>query len=386
VFLPPEEVGLYGLITVTVSYSIYFLGFEFYTYSTRDLVGRPKGEWPRLISTQVIFFCVMYLLVLPLMSLIFILGLIPWELMAGFLALVVLQHLSAELMRLLVVMEKPFLATIIIFIKQALWAVFLIIAMWLFPEARNIETLLVFWVIGVGLAVIVGVRPLLKLSWARSKIRPDWKWVRSGVLVALPLLISTVSARALFTFDRYAFEAYNGLALLGAYSVYMSIAAGLLAFMESGVFVFHYPKMMKAYKNNNAVEFSDTFKKMIKQSFHWMLALLAIMSIIVPIIFSFLSENIYSKNIGLFYAILIAMSVFLVGYILQYALYTTSRDKTIIVANISGLVVAAISAIILGQYNPYWSVTIAMIAGCAISGLIKYRYWTAVKLQLFKHN
>lgn len=74
VFLPPEEVGLYGLITVTVSYSIYFVGFEFYTFSTRDLVARPRSEWSRLLSNQLVFFGLMYVVVLPAFSIVFFSG------------------------------------------------------------------------------------------------------------------------------------------------------------------------------------------------------------------------------------------------------------------------------------------------------------------------
>tara|TARA_R110002111_G_scaffold135455_4_gene201489 strand:- start:169 stop:927 length:759 start_codon:yes stop_codon:yes gene_type:complete len=244
---------------------------------------------------------------------------------------------------------------------------------------RNIEALLVFWIIGVGLAIIIGVRPLLSLDWRLSTIRPDWKWVKRGVWVALPLLLSTIAARALFTFDRYAFEAFNGLALLGAYSVYMSIAAAMLAFMESGVFMFFYPKMIKAYKNKDSAGFSSAYKALVKQSFIWMSLLLIIMAIVVPIIFSLLHESIYSENITLFYGILVAMVIFLIGYIYQYALYTTSRDKIIIFANITGFIVAAILVLIFGHYYPYWSVTGAMIFGCVISSLIKYGKWLSIK-------
>lgn len=380
VYLPPEEVGLYGLIAVTVSYSIYFVGFEFYTYSTRDLVGKPKSDWPRLISSQVIFFGIMYLFVLPILSLLFLFGHLPLELLAGFLVLIVLEHLSSELMRLLVASENPMLATVVIFIKQALWAVFFILAMWKFPATRNIETLLLFWIVGTALAIAVGVAPLLRLDWKNSVVSPDWKWVKRGILVALPLLISSISARAIFTLDRYAFEAFNGLALLGAYSVYMSIAAAMLSFMESGVFVFFYPRMMKAYKRGDFSEFESVYKKMEKQAYLWMLVLIVFISSSVPVVFSLISESIYYDNIFLFYGMLTAVSVFLVGYIYQYALYATLQDKSIITANVVGLASASVVVFMVGYYSSYWAVTSAMIVGCAVSGLIKYSKWKTSRL------
>ena len=41
-FLSAEEVGVYGLFVVLVSYSLYAVGFDFYTFSTRELVLKDK--------------------------------------------------------------------------------------------------------------------------------------------------------------------------------------------------------------------------------------------------------------------------------------------------------------------------------------------------------
>jgi len=384
-FLTPEEVGLYGLITVTVSYSIYFLGFEFYTFSTRDLVARPKYEWPRLLSTQIIFFGLMYLIMLPLFSLIFMFDLMPMEHIISLLTLMVLEHLSAELIRLLVVMEKPLQATIIIFIKQGGWAACFIIVMLVEPAFRSIDMLLLFWIGGVTAAIVIGLRPLAKLDWRCAGKKTDWKWVKRGVLIAFPLLISSIAIRALFTFDRYTFEALNGFALLGAYSVYMSIASVMLVFMESAVFVYFYPEMMKAYKKRDFIGFRLVYKKLVKQSLIWMVILLGFLSIAAPVIFSMVKEKIYADNIVLFYVILFAISLLLIGYIYQYGLYTTSRDKSIIIANLAGLVVATGVLVIAASYTRYWAVPIAMIVGSLVATLIKYREWVVVKREFNKY-
>src|SRR5690606_20991975 len=137
-----------------------------------------------------------------------------------------------------VAIERPLLATLIIFIKQALWALCFAITMWLAPEFRNISDLLLFWIVGSALSIVIGIGPLLKLDWKGALTKIDWRWIRTGAMIAIPLLLSSVAVRSLFTFDRYAFEALNSLALLGAYSVYMGVASAMLSFMESGVFVF----------------------------------------------------------------------------------------------------------------------------------------------------
>lgn len=381
-YLPPEEVGLYGLITVTVTFSIYFVGFEFYTYSTRELIGRSKNEWPKLIAAQVIFFVLLYLLVLPWISLVFIFDLIPQKFILACLVLIVLEHLSAELMRLLVAMEKPLLATMVIFIKQGLWSVCFIVVMWLYPSVRSIEFLLLFWVAGVLLGIVFGVIPLLKLGWTRYDIRPNWTWVKKGIWVAFPLLISSVSARALFTLDRFAFEAMNDLALLGVYTVFVSIASSLLAFMESGVFVFYYPKMVKAFKSRDFTTLLTTYSKLIKQSLFCLVVLAIFGCIFMTLIVGFIENKIYSENINLFYGILISILVFIVGYVFQYALYATSNDKAIVISNVFGLFVFVVILAIVNAQSTYWAVTCAVFAGSFASGLIKYSVWKKVKIDL----
>lgn len=383
VFLPPEEVGLYGLITVTVSYSIYFVGFEFYTFSTRDLVARPCSEWSRLLSNQLVFFGLMYVVVLPAFSIVFFLEMLPWSVMAAFIALVVLEHLSTELMRLLVAIEKPLLATLVIFIKQALWALCFAITMWLAPEFRNISDLLLFWIAGSALSILIGIGPLLKLDWRGVLTKIDWRWIRTGAMVAIPLLLSSIAVRSLFTFDRYAFEALNSLALLGAYSVYIGVASAMLSFMESGVFVFYYPRMMKAYKEQNMSEFEHAYSKLAKQSAIWLTFLMVGAAIAGVIVFPMLEETIYYDNLTLFFAIIVSMAIFIGGYVFQYGLYTTTRDKSIIVANLAGLAVAAIALVMIAQHTSYWAVTIAMTIGSGVATLLKYRKWRLTRKELF---
>lgn len=84
-FLEPGDLGLYGLLTVTISYSIYVIGFDFYTYSTRELLAQPRERWSPMLRDQGVYFMLAYLLVLPLLVVIFLQGWLPWHLAGWFL-------------------------------------------------------------------------------------------------------------------------------------------------------------------------------------------------------------------------------------------------------------------------------------------------------------
>ena len=99
-FLEPAELGLYGLLTVTIGYALYLLGFDFYTFTTREILKRERHEWGGLLKDQGALSLVLYVIVLPLLSLIFLEGLLPWSVAGWFFILLVLEHLTQELGRL----------------------------------------------------------------------------------------------------------------------------------------------------------------------------------------------------------------------------------------------------------------------------------------------
>ena len=70
-YLEPSDVGLYGLIVVTVAYSMYPLGFEFYTYSTREVIKAENAIKGRYLKSQMTLHALLYVLVLPIFILIF---------------------------------------------------------------------------------------------------------------------------------------------------------------------------------------------------------------------------------------------------------------------------------------------------------------------------
>src|SRR5690606_20238622 len=100
-FLEPAELGLYGLFSATISYALYLLGFDFYTFTTREVLRRERSEWGGLLKSQLGLSAVLYGVFLPLLVLIFVQGLLPWQLAGLFFVLLVLEHLTQELGRLL---------------------------------------------------------------------------------------------------------------------------------------------------------------------------------------------------------------------------------------------------------------------------------------------
>jgi len=70
-YLSISDIGTYGLIVATVSFSIILLGGEFYTYSQRELLGLDKSKWFCIIQHQTIATLLLYIVILPSQLVIF---------------------------------------------------------------------------------------------------------------------------------------------------------------------------------------------------------------------------------------------------------------------------------------------------------------------------
>ena len=72
--LEPAELGLYGLLTATIAYVMMAVGFDFYSYTTRELINTDRKHWLALLRDQGVFFGITYAVVVPLCFLIFWFG------------------------------------------------------------------------------------------------------------------------------------------------------------------------------------------------------------------------------------------------------------------------------------------------------------------------
>jgi len=116
--LEPAEVGLYGLLTATIAYVMMAVGFDFYSYATRELINTDRKDWLALLRDQGVFFGITYAAVLPLCFLIFWFDFLPWTLAMWFFPLLVLEHIAQEFNRLLIAISEPLWASIVLFLRS----------------------------------------------------------------------------------------------------------------------------------------------------------------------------------------------------------------------------------------------------------------------------
>ena len=374
-YLEPSELGLYGLVIATVSYSIYPLGFEFYTFSSRKIVKSPANERRWIIRNQLSLHLVLYLIVLPLLSGIFYFNLLPSDLILIFYLLVILEHVNQESMRILIALQHQLSAGLALFMRQGAWALIVAILMVLSPEYRTLKCALFAWCAGGCAALLLSTVKLWKiLPKGECENKVDWSWVKIGLKTALPLFMASLCTNFLSIADRYWFEYLNGSNALGAYVFYVSMATTVVTFMDAGIFSFAYPKLLANNAAKKYSKFNDVVKSMTIQ-----VSAVAVLAIVLGLttpqwIFSLMGKSIYTNQIQVFNILLIAVVTQCFAYIPHYILYAIEKDRHIIISSIMSVLVFFILTPIFAKYNTFLAVPLAL---CCVNAtaLIYKTFW-----------
>lgn len=336
-FLEPAEVGLYGLLAATVFYALFALGFDFYTFATREIIVTDRRNWAGMLRDQGVFYGITYTALLPLCLLLFWLGFLPWELAIWFFPLLALEHLAQELNRLLVAISEPLWASIVLFVRSGAWAIIAALWMWLDPAQRTLSFVLASWAIGVLVSCLLGATRLRGIDSASLAKAIDWSWIRKGIRVAFPFVLATLSLRALYTADRYWIETLGGLEQLAAYVLFVGIGNAIISFLDAAVFAFAYPALIASAGKGDRAAFNHQMRRLGQHTLAVALGLSIAAILCAGPLIDWLDRPTYSEQFGLLYWTVLAAALSGISMIPHYGLYARRKDRPIIYSHLASL-------------------------------------------------
>lgn len=336
-FLDPTEVGLYGLLAATISYVLFALGFDFYTFSTRELIVAERHRWAGMLRDQGVFYGITYTALLPCCLLLFWLGVLPWSLAVWFFPLLALEHVAQELNRLLVAISQPIWASIVLFVRSGCWAVIAALWMWLNPAQRTLGFVLAAWATGVLVACLLGASRLRGFDRTSLQHAIDWPWIRRGIRTAFPFVLATLSLRALYTLDRYWIEALGGLEQVAAYVLFVGIANAIISFLDATVFTFAYPALIAAAGKGDRPTFDRLMRRLAQHTLAATLGLSIAALLCAGPLINWLDRPSYTQHFDLLYWTVLAAALSGVSMIPHYGLYARRQDRSIITTHLTSL-------------------------------------------------
>jgi O-antigen/teichoic acid export membrane protein len=359
-YLDPALVGYYGIFTATVGYALYFVGLDFYTYVTREIIRVPAGQRGRLLKGQVALSALLYLVLLPLA--VWLLPQTGWpaHLVWWFFPILFLEHLNQEMSRLLIALSEQLTSSVILFIRQGSWAVAIIAIMSFDSNTRNLDVVMAVWAIAGVAAASMGIWKLIKLKtegWAQPV---DWAWIRKGVAVSSAFLLATLALRGLQTFDRYWLEALGSIEMVGAYVLLLGVASTLMVFLDAAVFAFAYPELIVHHHHGEHLQARRKVNRLFTQTVIFSVAFGLVSWILLPYFLTWIHNPTYQKAASWYPWLLSAATINALGMVPHYALYARGVDKPIIHSHLAALLVFALVTWLFSHVYGAFSVPIGL--------------------------
>jgi O-antigen/teichoic acid export membrane protein len=314
-----------------------------------------------------------YMVVFPLLGLIFVYGLLPVKYALVFYALLTMEHLSQELFRVLVAIDKPLVAGILLFIRSGAWSYALIAAYYGgFVQVQvDLQTVLWLWVWTDTLALTGSIWVLRKLPWGELTWGINWAWIYRGLKVSALLLVGTIALRAIFTLDRYFVEIFAGSEMLGVYTLYFSICFSLTGFVDAAVIQFHYQALVSLYQSNQHAVFKSALSDFGRQTLIAVMLLTLVAGVLIVPALELIGKPIYQQNFPIFFLMLASSSIYIIGQIPHFALYAMGQDRSNVRANVAGFIAFIVLTVILAPRYKMCGVAVALFMSVVAVWVLK---------------
>lgn len=375
-YLDPASVGYYGLFTATVGYSLYFVGLDFYTYVTRDMVKTKPTERGRLLKNQAALSAVLYIAFIPVGVAVLAQGNWPMQLLLWFVPILVLEHFNQEVFRLLVALSEQITASLILFLRQGSWALVAVALLIWEPGSRELPYVIALWACSGALAAMVGLIKIRSLKMGGWDSATDWNWIKKGVRVSMALLAATLAIRGVNTIDRYWMDAIGGLQAVAAYVLFYGVASSLMTLLDAGVFSFTYPALIRLHHQNEKALARAKVRQMLLLAVLSSAVFTLISWSLLPHLLRWINKPTYFEFLHLYPWILSAVVIWVVSMVPHYALYAQGHDRPIIHSHLLALPVFLLSTWLASNGFSTLAVPIGLNAAfAAILGWKSTAYW-----------
>jgi O-antigen/teichoic acid export membrane protein len=379
-YLDPASVGYYGLFAAAIGYALYFVGLDFYTYVTREIIKAPNYKRGQMLKGHAALSGVLYVVLLPIALIFLVQSGWPWQLPWWFFPILLLEHFNQELSRLMIALSEQIAASLILFVRQGSWSVACVLLFEFSPPSRNLNTVLLLWSIAGVVAAAMGIWKLKQLhvgGWHRAV---DWLWIKKGIATSGAFLVATLALRAVNTLDRYWLEALGGIDMVAAYVLLLGVASSLMIFLDAGVLAYAYPTLIQHHHKNEQSQARAHVRLLVLQTALLSLAFALASLFLLPYLLSWIGNPIYIKSIHLYPWLLLATVLNALGMAPHFGLYAQGHDKPIIYSHSASVVFFVAATWLLSEYFGLMAVPLGLNLAFALILVWKsLAYWQLCK-------
>ena len=382
-FLDPEKVGEYGLLAASIGYLVYVIGFEFYVYSNREVALNNNEVQLFFLKNQLTLGLLTYLFIMPLVWIFFKYASLPLIYLHLGMVILLFDYISLELYRYLVATQQQLKAGLLLFIRSGLWPFFVVLAMFLYDDIKNLDSVLYFWSFGSFASVVYGIYILdIQLpNNLKSFYVYDIAWIRRGLKITFPYFLAALSVQAIFVLDRFFLESILGLDILAVYVLFIGIIFAIISFIDAGIFAYLYPKLLVMAKDQEFNAFYKLFNKMIIQVVFSIVTLSSLVGVFYFYGVEYLDNEVYREYWIILPLLLLMVFFQLLGTAYQIGLYALNKDAIISNIKISLIFVFILLVWLCMQVFLLYAIPLALIFVFILQLTLYFYYFKKYKVK-----
>lgn len=323
--VPPDQLGIFGLYSGAILLCASLVSLDVYAHTARLILS--SQEKKTVLGRHFGFLLLSVFILAPIFSIVLycISPSFKSQLVILFLFHLPFEAFATDMGRLITPLKKPFQAVVTLFIRSSLW-VFPALLLLAYNDGAGVAPVFVFWFLGSFFSVFYGAFCIKKIlgEWLLPVI--DFQWLLSALKLSLVFFVGTIAFRSILGLDRFVIENQLGLETLGVYTLYATVALGVLALVETGVSAWHYPGMVQAISRGDTQSAKSKFKGFLMAN---TVASIVLMSLVfVGFYFSALwfMPNIYFGSIDAFFVISIGVLFYVISMPFHYVIYSFRKD------------------------------------------------------------
>ncbi len=371
--------GTYSLVATTIFLLVFLLGMDFYSYANRAVL-ESGVNIQKIIFNQFSLYIILYIVLFPLVYLIFYYENFDRQYLWIFYAVLVTEHLNTEFYRLLFVFKKPWAANFNLFLRNGLWV--LVATLYIYKAKQiDVKQVLLLWLAGNLSALVFS----LIIVWhkkhkiAINNFKWEVNWIKKGIIISTPYILATLAYKTIEFSDRYLIDWFLDKKAVGVYAFFANVSNVMNIVLFTIVVSVLYPALVEGVMKRDKSKFLQTYIRFKNEIVIYGVATGLLLSFVLPIILLYIDKSVYLQKFHVFLLLLGGNFLLNLSFLHHFVIYAFKKDWQIFKA--TGL--AAVLNLVLNLLLiPVWGIAGAATATFfSFASLYLYKYQIDKKLQ-----
>jgi O-antigen/teichoic acid export membrane protein len=257
-------------------------------------------------------------------------------------------------------LSRPLLADSLHFMRSASWLLIYMCAASVILSWRNIEALLIAWILGSGLSAIIYICVFWRISSTSTKLKTSFgNWLRTCSKKASGLYLNGVATTGASYSDRYIIGAFLNLELTGVYLFFWQIQSALSNLIYTGLIQVARPGLIKNFDQPQP-DWQIVWNLLRNTSIAAMsFSILAL--IVIALALPYLHMPLVSEYYGLFALILMAFIFNVIAEAQVLVFYSQYKDRQVLLITLAVFAINISICLIGVPLLGLWGAAIAAI-------------------------